>query len=269
MSDEDLAMINAKGQGMLTGGGGGGGTNARKKRKQQQPTKAVVSAGAKLSTDAHFVFPVIKSQSRPNILDYDDPWVRQGEEGEKRAKNKSTSGGSNKPKLALSRGTKSLQSKVSTEEVLLDRGKDFLNPSSSVVVTSSVGDVRRSGSGQGAMNRSRDSLAASSTTLSTLQVNLQQPRHSFSSVPLGQRTGEDDDELQLSIRRLSEQTRYSGKRSSPIMLGFNSGSSGAWTGTPTAAAAMGFAAQSSGKARPKLDDQRQTTVDDVPLETTC
>lgn len=213
MSDEDLAVIHSK--------------NRKKKKKQLPPT--VKSAGAHSASDSpQFLFPSAgKSKSRPNMLvdDYDDPWVwKGGVEGRPNAGGGSAVAlASNEPKPTtttkmkphrLSRQAKSLQSKeLSTEKELLYSPQ--LGVITGMATTMSTGDVRGGAGGGGGGGRSKGPLVSSSITnvSSSLQVTVNlQPRHSFSST----QSRRPDDELQLNIRRLSEQVRHSSASRSPM-----------------------------------------------------
>lgn len=236
MSDEDLVVSHAQAN----------------KKKKQRTTPVAKSAGAQ-SESPQFLFPAVKSKSKPNILnDADDPWVWKGgpkQDGHRRARNRSAAENKQLQRPALSRQAKSLQSKeLSTE-------RDLYSPQLGDSVVVSTGDVR---AGRG---RSREALNSTSSTNVCLQVNVSlQPRHSFSSVP-----SQRDDELQLNIRRLSEQVRHSRSPMGSMAAGFNRSNLGTgdiasgWerTGVPTVRKAVAGV------------DRDLTADEEALLETTC
>lgn len=240
MSDEDLPVNYSKNTG-----------NSQK--QQRKRAKGATSAGAS-SSSTQFVFPVAKSQSKPNMLDYDDPWVWQGDQmarndrrGDDARKRQSET-----KKHSLTRQAKSLQSKVST-----DMGLNLPYLSASGAATS-TGDVRSRGS------RAKEVAAkgSSTTNVSTLQVTMNlQPRHSFSSSP-----SQRDDELPLNIRRLSEQIRHSSSNRSPMGSNTVCTGSALVDGINTADRAIRKLGKISRQAQGTGGD---LTAKEALLETTC
>ncbi|XP_059610783.1 serine/arginine repetitive matrix protein 1 [Phlebotomus argentipes] len=124
---------------------------------------------------------VEKAHSRPNILEGDDPWVWKGPSDAQARKN-------------AYRQSKSLQSTAGEYSSLkhLPGKKDAsLRPK-----------LQRSKSPVLMMNDLEETPVQKSANLSVANHLL--PRHSFSTTPT-----QRDDELQLNIRRLSEQMRHS------------------------------------------------------------
>lgn len=273
MSDEDLAVIHSKNN------------KNKKKKEQRKPTNGTASAGPK--STSQFVFPMVaKARSKPNILDYDDPWVWQGS-GEEGAGGRGKGAGgavvANR-KLGLNRQAKSLQS----------REREHASQSQSAAT--STGDVRVRASGGGGVAapglRSIETLgmvSSAQNVSSSLQVTMNlQPRHSFSSSP-----SQRDDELQLNIRRLSEQQmRFSNSGRSPMCSirggNFSEGGGGGggvadlggtWDRTGGVRKLGKGARQQQPPPPPKQGktggggDQEETVVDsiadDALLETTC
>lgn len=242
MSDEDLVVSHAQ----------------NNKKKKLRTTPVAKSAGAQ-SESPQFLFPAVKSQSKPNMLnDSDDPWVWKGgpkQDGlstaHRRSRNRTAV--ENKPlqRPALSRQAKSLQAKDLSSE------RDLYSPPLCDSVIVSTGDVR---TGRG---RSREALNSTSSTnvSSCLQVNVSlQPRHSFSSVP-----SQRDDELQLNIRRLSEQVRHSRSPMGSMAAGFNRSSLG------TGDIASGWERTGPPPVRQPVAgvDRDLTAAEEALLETTC
>lgn len=247
MSDEDVVTIQSCAQ------------NKKKKKKNRS---GAISADARTSSSSStkFVFPAVpKSRSKPNILDYDDPWVWQGEIPSSQQPARRTDPrkevSTNREQKGLSRQTKSLQSKQPTE-------MEWYSPP---LDANSTSDLRAKGHSNQAMDFLEGvKVSSSGNVFKSLQVTMNlQPRHSFSSTP-SQRDQE------LNIRRLSEQTRHTSR--SPMgstSAGVNRGN---WLET-SGCAGLEYDPTCTWVNRETMSGGRTsddlTSTEDPLLETTC
>lgn len=144
----------------------------------------------KSSKPNKFVFPAAKSKSRPNLLEENknDPWIWQGGGG---------GGGLEGNNATWRELGKQEMGPVPQKQKRVKKGTMNKNEKPSIIHRSNVQlDVKSSPP----TKTIRDNPLFSSSL--TVNQNLIQSRHSFSTTP-----NPKEDELQLNIRRLSEQIR--------------------------------------------------------------
>lgn len=255
MSDEDVVTIQSSAR------------NKKKKRKKNRSGAISADARTSSSSATKFVFPAVaKSRSKPNILDYDDPWVWQGDvaAGQQSSRGTGPRGEVSKRReqKGLSRQTKSLQSKLPTEKEWYSQHWD----------ANSTGDMREKGRSNQAMDGAK--VSSSGNVSKSLQVTMNlQPRHSFSSTP-----SQRDEELQLNIRRLSEQTRHTTTKSpmgstGAVMSRGNwletSGGAGVSVEYDATGTWIGRETMTRGRKSTRQSQDNLKSAEDPLLETTC